>query len=257
MRYVRKRSYSRGRALASYKRRRVTYRRKGRRGLISTPKRIKRPVRVSPVLRSAISKVISGKNETKQSLARENAIANVGNAQRTLTLGVMAQGVGESQRVGEEVTTLGIRVNATFYNTVGLTTYVRMFIIKSKTINTPTPTAASPIYLNELQDGQGFTGTSATPDKLIALPLNTRDYTPIWNKVIKLSPTVTEAGDTRMITQWIPLAGKIIYEDNTGGQGAQNHIYYLIWNFYQPLATSLAAATITTAVSATLYYKDS
>lgn len=229
------------------------------RSLKSVPQRVKRKVRVNPKLRAAIKLVADRKTETKLLAARTALGATIGSTFQTYILNGILGGTGVSQRVGEWIESRGVRVAYMFKNATPLTTYVRMFITKGR-VKGANLSDSSPIFTDRFGDSKSFTDITtvgiADTDQIISYKLDSVNFTIIWDKIFKLGPATEGKDDTRFVNTWVPLAGKVKYDDATGTAATTSNVYNLTILFFQPGAASIGAATLTYSGHYAFYYKD-
>lgn len=256
MRNVRRRTAYR-RPLVSYKRTKRSFGRKGSKGVLSRPKN--KPVKISPLLRSAIKKVVKGQEETKEFVTSLPTVTYNGGTFANFSVSDIGQGIGENARIGEQVIPFGLRFRYFFTNTSTVETiYVRMIVVKSKNIsNSANPTALSLLFKNLTDDAVSFTtaGAAGSEWQLMQFPLSNRDYTPVFSRVMKLAAKNNDGLDMKLTFPYIPISGKINFQGALGGANNQDHRYFVIFLSYSPSLT-LAATNFTVGGSSQLLYKD-
>lgn len=252
-----KRTAVKRRQLATFKRpRRYGNRRvvKGARGVIT---KRQKGVNVRPVLRAAIKKVVRSQVEVKQIVAVTTATAQNGATFATFPLLTdVVQGDADNQRTGEEIRPYSLKLRYLFTNTTSSTIYIRMVVIKAKTITgSANPTAASLIFQDDTQNPTSFTTFTTTPYKLITHPLSAWDFTPCYSKVWKLAAsTSTDAMDQQWCTAYIPCAGKVRYTGATAGPLLADHRWTVLFFGYCSNTTALLTTWTVNGTSVFSYY---
>jgi len=218
-----------------------------------------RKVKVSKLLSHAIQQIEYKRLETKNQVVNFAATALTGAAYNSLAagLGNIAQGVTEATRVGESITPIGIRFSYTVVNTLtGGSLYARLIVMCSKNLdNAATSTTVNEIFQDYDRDGLTFTAASATPNKIITLPLFNQTLTPVYSRVIKLNANASDYRNTGIISGYIPLKGTVKFEGTTGGFGVQNHIWMIGIVAWAP-NTTLALSTFTVEGTSAFMFKD-
>lgn len=139
----------------------------------------------------------------------------------------ITQGTGPSNRVGNDINSLGMHIKGVLYNNSTQESYVRAIVLGCT--GTQDPTASLFRY--------AAAGTTAGLSAVVGLdamyqPLNKLDFKVYWDQVFKLGGSGSGAAgsNTRMFTKFIKFnKRKVQYQSTSTGAGSQNWLYKIIY----------------------------
>ena len=235
-------------------------------GLITTAKKTSKPknVKATPILKTAIQKVIKRNLETKFKIDApynynsgatledwtQFSTAITGAGEIYSLVPKMTQGDDDYQRVGQAIqpTRLTVKVNVALGALASSAVYVDIWFMTSKTVKDP-KLNANIVVNNLMNDGQGgnvpYDGTSYTA----MLPINTSQFTVIKHKRIYLAKpygdpqglysgagappasVYTLARNTKQFSVRIPLPKRLTYLEKAD-YTATNAYPFMMVGFY-------------------------
>jgi len=143
-------------------------------------------------------------------------------------LGV-TQGLQAWNRVGNEITVKGFHIKGILTNTAATVNYVRMVLAWTPT-DTDTTFSSATLFGDVALSGTTG-GTSTIPGlNTMYYPINRIQYTPVYDKVIKLGGT-GDPSCSRMFSHFFKMNKKVKYIANSTGTGVQSHqltLFYLV-----------------------------
>jgi len=224
------------------------------------PRRTRRPKRTSrrskvPAATKSYVKRMLPKTELKRFVSYYDEITGStlveGSAVPLTNIG---QGTASYMRIGNEICVKGLHIKGLFNNNAATPNYVRMMVLWSAC---DTNTSFGSAYYFAESNLAGTTGTisNVTGANMMYYPLNTKQFTPIYDKVFKLGGS-GDPSCTRMFSKFVKLNKRIKYIANNYGDGLQDYQISVVYLYAESGDDTTSGQIVETSHVCRLWYSD-
>lgn len=218
----------------------------------------RRPKKRQTKFRNAVKRIARSAQETKRTIISvPEFVIQTGSlpVARNLDLTSVPQGITSFTRNGDKIQLVGHAMKAIFNNNGSTSKYIRVLMVRFVSNNQAAVTSTNPPPdLFETTDDT----KEGVPANIMAMlwPVNHTQYKVLYNKLVKVSPSLTDQGsETKFLQVYIPNQSILDYEGGTSVIPFKNRVV-LIFLATDAANDDVAGEQVEISLMIKTYFKD-